>query len=115
MVEEKKVLKDIVDKFKAGSKTLEETNNDLAAAGAPYCFSAEKMKENPEGKWTDAEMEEGFIPNADGANDLLPDDIDMSFRPELADLEFPVVFKTKKGTFYVWYNENGRPGKWIKV
>lgn len=101
-----KILDQIMQDYKNGA-TLEETNKRLAEFG----LSLDPTK-NPEGGWTEAEMEEGFLPGQ--PSEPLPDGPDMSRIPSLAGMP-PVIQKTKKGTFKVFRDEDGYAVKAIKV
>jgi hypothetical protein len=93
-------MKDIMMKYTNGEITLEEANEQLK----PYGISLkERTKEELEAKRA-AEREGEFLDiGKDPLN--LPDEPDMSRRPELAGLT--VIKMTKAGAYAVSYDENG--------
>ena len=97
----------IIEEFKAGKKTLEETNAALKAAGASFHIDPEK---NPTGGWTKEEMESGFLPGA--PTTPKPDKPDMSRNTALAC--WTVVQETKGGSYAVTYDKDGYAVKAVK-
>ena len=92
-------LNKILEAYKAGEKTLEETNEALK----PYGIHLD-----PDGAvsgWTEKEMEEGFIEAEEPAKPL-PDVSEFQTRiPALAGQTITV--KTKQGIFEIRYKDDG--------
>lgn len=102
-----KSIEKIIEDYKAGNKTLEETNAALKAAGANFHLDPDK---NPSGGWTEAEMAAGFLPG-DPATPK-PDRPDMGRYMALAGQT--VVQETKGGRFAVSYDEDGYAVKAVR-
>ena len=93
-------INEILEAYKSGGKTLEETNADLKAAGANFHLDDAK---NPSGGWTDEEMRGGFLPGAPSIPK--PDKPDMSRVTPLAGQT--VVQECRSGRYAVTYDEDG--------
>lgn len=90
-----KMFEKIISEGKKSGKSIEEINAELKAAGANFHL-------NPDGGvagWTDAEMEEGFIPAEEESN------LDMRRRMEFAGTE--QIQWIPGGRFAVSYDEDG--------
>ena len=98
----------IMDAYKTGEKTLEETNKALKEAGVNFHLKADVTDEN--GHWNKQEMEEGFIPG-EPAKDVQRKP-DMSRREDLAGKT--ILQKTTSGKYAVTYNELGYATKAVK-
>ena len=96
------LIAEIIGKYTAGEKTLEETNEELKAAGAG--FHLVHMTEEERTAQKQREDEEGFIPATEEA-EVLPKTPDMRRRKELAGQV--VRQKTKTGVYDVTYDEDG--------
>ena len=91
---------DIINEGRKAGKTVEQINAELKAAGANFHL-------NPDGGvagWTDAEMEEGFIP-AEGKPKEARRTLDMRRRMEFAGTE--QIQWIPGGRFAVSYDEDG--------
>ena len=97
------IIAEIIGKYAAGEKTLEETNAALKEAGATE-FHLEHMTEEELAAKREREDEEGFIPATEEA-EVLPKTPDMRRRKELAGQV--VRQKTKSGLYDVTYDEDG--------
>ena len=96
---EKKYV-DIINEAKKDGKTIEEINKLLKEAGANFHL-------NPDGGvagWTDAEMEEGFIPAEEEPKEARRT-LDMRRRMEFAGTE--QIQWIPGGRFAVSYDEDG--------
>ena len=100
-------INEILEAYKSGGKTLEETNAALKAAGANYHLDPEK---NPGGGWTAAEMEAGFLPGEPSAPK--PERPDMGRCEALAGMT--VVQECRGGAWAVTYDELGYAVKAVK-
>ena len=96
-------INEIMQKYTAGEKTLEETNEALKAAGVTE-FHLVHMTEEERTAQKQREDEEGFIPATEEA-EVLPKTPDMRRRKELAGQV--VRQKTKTGVYDVTYDEDG--------
>ena len=96
----KNKIDEIISAYKTGEITVEAANEALKAAGAIFRLNPDK---NPGGGWTEAEMQEGFIPGT--AGDPMPKDPDMGRAEELAGMV--VAQRTVKGIYDVTYDELG--------
>lgn len=99
---------DIINEGKKQGAPVESINAELKAAGANFHL-------NPDGGvagWTQAEMEEGFIPSKEEwvhllhLNDLMVRNIEMAGKSK--------VFNTKEGRFEIFWDENGYAEKAIR-
>ena len=95
-------LNKILEAYKAGEKTLEETNEALKEAGANFFFDPNR---NPDGGWTEKEMEEGFIEAEEPAKPLTDVSEFQTRIPALAGQTITV--KTKQGIFEIRYKDDG--------
>lgn len=100
------VINGIINEYKSGAKSLEETNKALKAAGAGFHLSADSRD-----GWTEAEMKEGFYDMGKPAKDVQRKP-DMSRRTDLAGQT--VTQHTAAGDYSVTYNEDGYAVKAIK-
>ena len=96
-------INEIMQKYTAGEKTLEETNEALKEAGVTE-FHLEHPTEEELADKREREDEEGFIPATEEA-EVLPKTPDMRRRKELAGQV--VRQKTKTGVYDVTYDEDG--------
>ena len=96
-------VNEIMEKYTAGEKTLEETNEALKAAGVTE-FHLEHLTEEELAAKREREDEEGFIPAAEEA-EVLPKTPDMRRRKELAGQV--VRQMTRSGPFDVTYDADG--------
>ena len=97
----------IIEDYKAGKKTLEETNAAMKAAGSNFHIDPEK---NPDGGWTEAEMASGFLPGKPSTPK--PAGPDMS--RNIAFAGWTVVQEVKGGSYAVTYDEDGYAVKAVK-
>ena len=104
-------LSEIMQKYTAGEKTLEETNEALKAAGVTE-FHLEHLTEEELAAKREREDEEGFIPATEEAKPL-PKTPDMRRRPDLAGQV--VRQKTKSGLYDVTYDADGYAVKASRV
>ena len=95
----------ILEQYKNGEKSLDETNKALEAADAGF-YLREKGRDG----WTEEEMEQGFR-GGEPAKEVQRKP-DMSRRTELAGMT--VTQYTAAGTYSVTYDENGYAVKAIK-
>lgn len=95
-------INEIMQKYTAGEKTLEETNEALKAAGVTE-FHLEHLTEEELAAKREREDEEGFLPATEA--EVLPKTPDMRRRKELAGQV--VRQKTKTGVYDVTYDEDG--------
>lgn len=103
----KTIINTIIEAFKSGANTLEDTNSALKAAGANFHIDPEK---NPTGGWTEAEMASGFLPGKPSTPK--PAGPDMSRNTALAG--WTVVQEVKGGGYAVTYDEDGYAVKAVK-
>ena len=97
----------IMDKYHNKEATLEETNEALKAFG--MFLDPDK---NPDGKWTEAEMAEGFFPGEPARR--VPELKEFETRvPELAG--HTVIVKAKEDTFRVSYDADGYHAGSVRV
>lgn len=96
-------INEIMQKYTAGEKTLEETNAALKEAGVTE-FHLEHMTKEELAAKREREDEEGFIPATKEA-EVLPKTPDMRRRKELASQV--VRQKTKTGVYDVTYDGDG--------
>ena len=96
-------INEIMQKYTAGEKTLEETNEALKAAGVTE-FHLEHLTEEELAAKREREDEEGFIPATEEA-EVLPKTPDMRRRKELAGQV--ARQRTKAGRYDVTYDEDG--------
>lgn len=100
-------LRSMVRKLDNKEATLEETN----AALKPYGMFLDPDK-NPAGKWTEAEIAEGFFPGEPAQR--VPELKEFETRiPELAG--HTIIVKAKEGTFKVSYHEDGYHAGSVRV
>ena len=95
-----KMFEKIISEGKKSGKSIEEINAELKAAGANFHL-------NPDGGvagWTDAEMEEGFIPAEEESKEARHT-LDMRRRMEFAGTE--QIQWIPGGRFAVSYDEDG--------
>ena len=95
-----KMFEKIISEGKKSGKSIEEINAELKAAGANFHL-------NPDGGvagWTDAEMEEGFIPAEEEPKEARRT-LDMRRRMEFAGTE--QIQWIPGGRFAVSYDEDG--------
>ena len=97
------IIAEIIGKYTAGEKTLEETNAALKEAGVTE-FHLEHLTEEELAAKQEREDKEGFIPATEEA-EVLPKTPDMRRRKDLAGQE--VRQKTKTGVYNVTYDEDG--------
>ena len=97
------IIAEIIGKYTAGEKTLEETNAALKEAGVTE-FHLEHLTEEELAAKREREDAEGFIPATEEA-EVLPKTPDMRRRKDLAGQE--VRQKTKTGVYNVTYDEDG--------
>ena len=97
------IIAEIIGKYTAGEKTLEETNAELKAAGVTE-FHLERLTEEELAANREREDEEGFIPATEEA-EVLPKTPDMRRRKELSGQV--VRQRTKAGRYDVTYDEDG--------
>lgn len=95
-------VKEIIAKYTAGEKTLEQANEELKAAGAG--FHLVHMTEEERAAQKQREDEAGTLPATEEAM-VLPKTPDMSRRKDLAGQM--VRQKTKTGVYDVTYDEDG--------
>lgn len=92
-------LNKILEAYKSGEKTMEETNEALK----PYGIHLNPNEASS--NWTPAEMEEGFVDSSEPAKPL-PDVSEFQTRiPSLAGQTITV--KTKQGVFEIRYKADG--------
>ena len=96
-------VNEIMEKYTAGEKTLEETNEALKEAGVAE-FHLEHLTEEELAAKREREDEEGFIPATEEAKPL-PKMPDMRRRPDLAGQV--VRQHTRAGDFDVTYTDAG--------
>ena len=96
-------INEIMQKYTAGEKTLEETNEALKEAGVTE-FHLEPLTDKERAAKKQREDELGFIPATDEAKPL-PKTPDMRRRKELAGQV--VRQRTKAGRYDVTYDEDG--------
>ena len=99
-----KNINETMQKYTAGEKTLEETNEALKEAGVTE-FHLEHLTEEELAAKREREDEEGFIPATEEEAEVLPKTPDMRRRKELAGQV--VRQKTKTGVYDVTYDEDG--------
>lgn len=102
-----KIIEKIIEDYKTGNKTLEETNGALKAAGANFHLDPDK---NPDSGWTEAEMAAGFLPG----DPATPKPVGPNMGRVTALAGQTVVQETKGGRFAVSYDEDGYAVKAIK-
>ena len=109
-----KTFETIINEGKKNGKKLSEINAELKAAGATFHLDYTMTPDGPQTGWSEAEMEEGFLPAAEGEVEVPKRLHDyMRFCPENASNTIRVT--VPEGTFDVTYNENGNPVKAERV
>ena len=102
-------INEIMQKYTAGEKTLEEINAELNAAGATFHLSS--LEGN--GGWTEQEIKEGFIPAGTEPADVEHMYDYFSYNPANAGQTIRVT--APEGTYDVSWGEDGHPVKAVRV
>lgn len=101
---------DIINEGKKQGAPVEAINAELKAAGANFHL-------DPDGGvagWREAEMEEGFLPAAEGEVEVPKRLHDyMRYNPEMAGQTIRV--QVPEGTYDVTWDEGGHPEKAVRV
>lgn len=105
-------INEIIGKYTAGEKTLEETNAALKEAGVTE-FHLVAMTDEERAAKKQREDEEGTIDIGRDTGKVLPKTPDMRRRMDLAGQV--VIQETSSGYFAVTYNEDGYAAKSRRV
>lgn len=105
-----KIYENIINEGKATGKTIEVINAELKEAGANFHLNPD----GPQTGWSEAEMEEGFLPAAEGEVEV-PKRLHnyMRYNPEMAGQTIRV--QVPEGTYDVTWDEGGHPEKAVRV
>ena len=108
-----KTFENIINEGKKNGKKLSEINAELKAAGATFHLDYTMTPDGPQTGWSEAEMEEGFLPAAEGEVEVPKRLHDyMRYNPKMAGQTIRV--QVPEGTYDVTWDEDGRPVKAVR-
>lgn len=109
-----KIYENIINEGKKNGKTVESINAELKAAGANFHLDYTTTPDGPQTGWREAEMEEGFLPAAEGEVEVPKRLHDyMRYNPEMAGQTIRV--QVPEGAYDVTWDVYGHPEKAVRV